>query len=159
MRSYVLKNSNVFSYKRLVENFWAPVTISYGFDTRTTAIRVITPPTCDTSASRIEVRIPGADVNPYLALSALIGCGIYGIQNSLSLDIDPIQDNMSSAHLSKLTKNLRDATQIMMESNSIARQVLGDAFVDHYGKTRLHECDEWDQAVTDWEIKRYMESI
>jgi glutamine synthetase len=60
------------SYKRLVENFWAPVNVSYGFENRTTAIRIIAPPTCDPKATRIEIRVPGADVNPHLVMAVTL---------------------------------------------------------------------------------------
>ena len=146
------------SYKRLVENYWAPLTVSYGFDNRTTSLRIIAPPTCPPEATRIEVRVPGADVNPYLAVAAIIACGMHGLNQKLPLDILPQLGN-DSGNAEPLPRSLQDATAKMMAPGSVARIVLGDAFVDHYGSTRLHECRIWNTAVTDWELKRYMETV
>lgn len=117
--------------------------MSYGVQDRNAAVRLIRG-----QSSRIEVRVPGADVNPYLAISALIACGLHGIQNKLK----PVVGE-------RLPRNLADATAKIMERDSVARTVLGDGFVDHYGATRLNEVRVWNTAVTDWELKRYMETV
>ncbi|KAI8924312.1 hypothetical protein BC831DRAFT_513490 [Entophlyctis helioformis] len=155
---------NINSYKRLVENFWAPLTVSYGIENRTTAIRVILPPTCSASASRIEVRVPGADSNPYLVAAAIIGCGMHGLKTRLALPFPPASTDAASPpsagakHDEPLPRSLQEATARMMAPDSMARRVLGDGFVDHYGATRIHECRLWSTAVTNWELKRYMET-
>jgi glutamine synthetase len=85
----------------------------------------------------------------------------YGIENKLELYIPASLGLDKSGKLpgERLPKTLKEATLKMMEKGSLARLILGDAFVDHYAATRLHECREWDTAVTDWELTRYMETI
>ncbi|KAH6575122.1 hypothetical protein BASA50_001611 [Batrachochytrium salamandrivorans] len=148
------------SYKRLVENYWAPLTVSYGMENRTTAIRIIGPPISSPSATRIEVRVPGADVNPYLAVAAILACGLDGIRKQLPLPFPPADGNvMSDMQTERLPRTLLDAVQAMTAAGSMARRVLGDEFVDHYAATRMHEWRLWSSAVTDWELKRYMETV
>ncbi|KAL2920206.1 hypothetical protein HK105_200274 [Polyrhizophydium stewartii] len=147
------------SYKRLVENVWAPLTVSYGLENRTTSIRVIAPPTCPPSATRIEVRVPGADVNPYLAVAAIVACGLHGVEGGMALPFPPARGDVTAADFAPLPRTLIDATRLMMAPDSVARKVLGDDFVEHYGATRLHEWRLWSRAVTNWELKRYMETV
>ncbi|KAI8914864.1 glutamine synthetase [Powellomyces hirtus] len=146
------------SYKRLVENYWAPVTVSYGIENRTSAIRIITPPTCPKSATRLELRVPGADVNPYLAIGACLAAGIHGVKKKLVPKFPPMTGN-DPAGAERLPRTLKEATDKMMAKGSVAREILGDAFVEHFGKTRLHEWKQWETAVTNWEVKRYMETV
>lgn len=146
------------SYKRLVENFWAPVTVSWGLEHRIASIRLIAPPMGSAKSTRFEIRTPGADVEPHLALAAIYALGLRGIQKKLELTVEPMGQS-SPDKFERLPKTLRSATEKFMAKDSLAREVLGDAFVDHYGETRLHECREWDDAVTNWEVERYMETI
>lgn len=141
------------SYKRLVENYWAPVTVSFGFENRTSSLRIICPPYCEPDATRIEIRVPGADVNPYLALAAILGSVLYGIENNLELNIEPSVKDKVRLTGERLPRNLKEATNKMAEENSPARKILGNIFVDHYCATRYHECKEWDQAITNWEVR------
>lgn len=142
------------SYKRLVENFWAPVTVSWGLEHRAASIRLIAPPTSKPGATRFEVRVPGADANPYLVYSAILACGIRGIEKKLKIPCPPLgkgEDVGSEADQGqRLAKSLRDAVDRFARKDSIAREVLGDDFVDHYAGTRDHEIRLWDEAVTDW---------
>ncbi|TPX66455.1 glutamine synthetase [Spizellomyces sp. 'palustris'] len=133
----------VNSYKRLVENYWAPTTTSYGLQNRTSAIRLIPP-------SRIEFRVPGADVNPYLAIAGCLAAGVWGIENELELKDVPVQ---------RLPGDLKEATIKMLEEGSVARKVLGDEFIEHFGGTRVAEWKEWCGTVTAWERIRYMETV
>ncbi|KAF8931585.1 hypothetical protein BGZ58_007544 [Dissophora ornata] len=160
---------NINSYKRLVENYWAPVTVSWGIESRVSAIRVIGPPQCDPKGTRIEMRVGGADINPHLAIAACLAIGLYGIKNKLPMPVGPTtteaeveisqgKDNVK-VKAERLPKSLKDSANAMLESNSIARQVLGDAFVEHYGATRLNEYRIWETAVTTWETKRYFELV
>ncbi|KAI8871163.1 glutamine synthetase/guanido kinase [Ramicandelaber brevisporus] len=148
---------NVNSYKRLVEGYWAPVNVNWGIEQRTAAVRIIVPPVCSPEATRVEVRVPGSDINPHLAIAAILGCGLRGIELGLELPAAVGTAAYNADTVPKLAKNLLDATECMLESGSIARQVLGDAFVDHYGATRKHEWGLWSRAVTNWEISRYLE--
>ncbi|KAI5795521.1 hypothetical protein EDC01DRAFT_52876 [Geopyxis carbonaria] len=147
------------SYKRLVENFWAPVTVSWGLEHRAASVRLIAPPTAAPSATRFEFRTCGADANPHYVLAAILGCGIRGIKKKLPMTIQPLGKGQETGGGEKLARNLGEAVQKMVETDSVARQVLGDAFVDHYAGTRRHEVKLWEQAVTDWEVKRYMETV
>lgn len=144
------------SYKRLREGAWAPVSVSWGFDNRTSAIRVVG----DTIMSkRIEMRLPGADVNPYLAMAASLASGLYGIKHKLKLEIPETKGNAyEHNNLTKLPTNLSEATQIM-KSSAIAKELFGNEFVAHFCATREWECKEYAKAVTSWELKRYFEII
>ncbi|MDE3235980.1 MAG: glutamine synthetase [Bacteroidota bacterium] len=146
----------VNSYKRLVEGAWAPTTVTWGFDNRTTAIRVLNN---KEKYARIEMRVPGADTNPYLALAASLASGLYGIKHKLNLDIAP---TYGSGYEHKkdgvLPANLLAATTAMQQS-AIAKELLGEAFVHHFTQTRIWEWKQFAKHVTDWELKRYFEII
>lgn len=144
------------SYKRLVEGAWAPTTITWGYDNRTTALRVI-----NTSAAytRLETRVPGSDTNPYLAMAAALASGLYGIQHKLSLDTPATSGNgYEATGNGHLPKGLFEAATAM-EASPIAKELFGEAFVAHFTATRLWECRQQAKAVTDWELKRYFEII
>jgi glutamine synthetase len=151
------------SYKRLVENFWAPVTVSWGLEHRAASIRLIAPPTAKPSATRFEVRVPGADVNPHYVLAACLALGFRGVEKKLPLTLPPLgkgEDVGGEADPGeRLAKTLREAVTKFMAEGSIAREVLGDEFVEHFGGTREHEIRLWDEAVTDWEVRRYIETV
>ncbi|KAI8804121.1 glutamine synthetase/guanido kinase [Cladochytrium replicatum] len=151
---------NINSYKRLVENYWAPITVSYGFENRTAAIRLIVPPTCSPSSARIEIRVPGADANPYFALAAILACGLRGIRNGLDLTTPPLEGDAVGAGLfPRLPSSLREATSVMAAEGSVAREALGDDLIDHYAATRVHEARLYERAVTSWELQRYIETV
>lgn len=153
----------VNSYKRLVENFWAPVTVSWGLEHRAASIRLIAPPTASPKATRFEVRVPGADTNPYLVLAAIVGCGWRGVEKKLEIPIPPLgkgQDVGGSADKGeRLAKTLQEATKRFKRKESVAREVFGDLFVEHYAGTREHETRLWEEAVTGWEVRRYIEMV
>ena len=151
------------SYKRLVENFWAPVTVSWGLEHRAASIRLIAPPTASAKATRFEIRTCGADANPSLVLATIVALGWRGIQKKLEVKLPPLgkgQDVGGSADKGeRLPKSLKESTAKFMAPGSVAREIFGDEFVEHYGGTREHELRLWDEAVTDWEIKRYIETV
>ncbi|MDB5062951.1 MAG: glutamine synthetase, partial [Mucilaginibacter sp.] len=144
------------SYKRLVEGAWAPTTITWGMDNRTTALRVInTTP----GYTRLETRIPGSDTNPYLAISAALASGLYGIKNKLTLNIAPTVGNgYQDKSNGSLHANLFDAATAMQNS-AIAKELFGEGFVQHFTQTRLWEHRQYAKSVSDWELKRYFEII
>lgn len=146
----------VNSYKRLVENFWAPVTVSWGLEHRAASIRLIAPPTSKPGATRFEVRVPGADANPFYVLAAILALGWRGVEKKLELKQPPLgkgQDVGGKADPGvRLAKSLKEATERFMRPESVAREVFGDEFVEHYGGTREHEIRLWDEAVTDWYV-------
>ena len=146
----------VNSYKRLVEGFWAPTRMTWGVDNRTCAFRILN---SSPSATRVEIRVPGSDVNPYLALSAILAAGYEGIQNEMELKSLPISGNAYEDETSeKLASNLLDATK-RFESSEVAHRSLGENFVKHFAGTRHWEWRESQKAITDWELKRYFEII
>lgn len=145
----------VNSYKRLTKGAWAPTCVSWGIDNRTTAFRVINK---NMPSTRIEARVPGADVNPYLAIAASLASGLYGIQNNLSLDIPPVTGNGYDAKSELFASNLGDATAIMKHSK-VAESLFGKPFVEHFTLTREWEWEQFNKKVTDWELNRYFEII
>ncbi|KAK3290302.1 uncharacterized protein B0H64DRAFT_62487 [Chaetomium fimeti] len=151
------------SYKRLVENFWAPVTVSWGLEHRAASIRLIAPPTAKPGATRFEVRVPGADANPYYVMAAILALGWRGVEKKLAFPCPPLGKGEdvggSSDTGARLAKTLREANDRFTREGSIAREVFGDEFVEHFGGTRAHEIRLWDEAVTDWEMKRYIETV
>jgi glutamine synthetase len=146
----------VNSYKRLVDGYWAPTKSTWGVDNRTTAFRVIPG---NPKSTRLEARITGSDINPYVALAALLASGLYGIEKNLNLTQKPI---VGSAYMDKTTerlpRNLQESTQKLSQSK-IARELLGEEFVDHFVKTREWEWRQFQDSVTHWELKRYFEII
>ncbi|KIW57160.1 hypothetical protein PV05_05751 [Exophiala xenobiotica] len=153
----------VNSYKRLVENFWAPVTVSWGLEHRAASIRLIAPPTASAKATRFEIRVCGADSNASLVLATIVALGWRGIEKKMEIPLPPLSKGEDvggdSDKGERLPKNLKESTARFMAKGSIAREVFGDEFVEHYGGTREHECRLWDEAVTDWEVRRYIETV
>jgi glutamine synthetase len=146
----------VNSYKRLVDGFWAPVKPTWGLDNRTASFRVIAG---SPKATRLETRCPGADVNPYLAMAAVIAAGLHGVEKGLKLTTPPITGtNQGAENIPRAPRSLIRSTHNFKES-AIARDWLGDTFVDHFAATREWEHRQWQDAVTDWELKRYFEII
>ncbi len=144
------------SFKRLVEGAWAPTTLTWAIDNRTTALRAL--PGSATS-TRLETRVPGSDVNPYLAMSAAVASGLYGIEKGLKLEQPATVGNgYEDFSNGTLPKDLNEATQLMKHSD-IAKELFGEGFVDHYTRTREWEWREFGKTVTDWELKRYFEII
>jgi glutamine synthetase len=144
------------SYKRLVDGFWAPVKPTWGLDNRTASFRVIAG---SPKATRLETRCPGADVNPYLAMAAVIAAGLHGVEKGLKLTAPPITGtNQGAEHIPRAPRSLIESTRVFQKSD-IARDFLGDTFVDHFAATRDWEHRQWQDAVTDWELKRYFEII
>ncbi|MBL7714395.1 MAG: glutamine synthetase [Bdellovibrionales bacterium] len=144
------------SYKRLVDGYWAPTKVTWGVDNRTVALRVIP---SGAKATRLETRVPGSDVNPYLGIAAALGAGLYGMEKKLELKHAPIQGNGYTAPgTTKLPGSLQEATDRMAESK-VAKEIFGEKFVGHFAETRYWEWKKFHAAVTSWEMKRYFEII
>jgi glutamine synthetase len=144
------------SYKRLVDGYWAPVKPTWGLDNRTASFRVIAG---SPKATRLETRCPGADINPYLAMAAVLAAGLHGVEKGLKLTAPPITGtNQGADDVPRAPRSLLLATQAFRQSD-VARDWLGDTFVDHFAATREWEYRQWQDAVTDWELKRYFEII
>ena len=144
------------SYKRLIEGAWAPTTLTWGIDNRTVALRILNG---SASSCRVETRVVGSDVNPYLAMAACLASGLYGIKNKLTLEQPATVGNGYQDYSNgSIPHNLIDATN-QMKSSPIATALFGKTFVDHFVQTREWEWRQHLKAVTDWEYKRYFEII
>ena len=149
--------STVNSYSRLVPGFWAPTEATWGVENRTCALRVIPG---SPSSQRVEYRVAAADINPYLAMAAALGSGLWGIENRIEPDA-PISGNAYAAALAPeraLPRTLSEAADRFAASKA-ARDLFGDVFVDHYAMSRHWEEREFRRAITDWELARYFEII
>ena len=147
----------VNSYSRLIPGYWAPTSATWGIENRTTALRVIRG---GSSSQRVEYRIAAADINPYIALAAAIGSGLWGIEHLIEPDA-PLEGNSydrQHAPARRLPATLYEAAERLAASTS-ARAVFGDEFVEHYAATRQWEEREFRKAITDWELSRYFEII
>jgi glutamine synthetase len=146
----------VNSYKRLVDGFWAPVKPTWGIDNRTATFRVLPG---SPKSTRLETRAPGADMNPYLAIAAILAAGLDGVEKRLKLTTKPVTGtNVGAENIPRAPRTLIETTRIFRESE-VARDWFGDEFVDHFAATREWEWRQWLDAVTDWELKRYFEII
>ena len=144
------------SYKRLVEGAWAPTTLTWGVDNRTVALRVLPG---SKKSCRLETRVIGADVNPYLAMAGCLAAGLYGIKHKLELKQPATMGNgYKDFSNGTLPRTLEEATANMKQSG-IAKEILGEGFVAHFVQTREWEWKQHLKAVTDWEYKRYFEII
>lgn len=146
----------VNSYKRFVSGSWAATHANWGIDNRTTALRVIPG---GAKSTRLETRVPGADTNPYLAIAAALAAGLYGIEQKLPLGLPPVE---GSAYETSSGFNLPTdlgAAAGAMEVSGAAAELLGEAFAEHFVSTRKWEWLQYQQAVTDWERRRYLEII
>ncbi|WP_375779329.1 glutamine synthetase family protein [Bradyrhizobium sp. ma5] len=151
----VLAAPNFNSYKRLVPGCWAPTCPSWGVDNRSCAVRVIP---ADPSAHRLEYRLAGADINPYLALSCAIGSGILGIEENAALPASIVGDaSEKTCHPSGgLPQSLSEATHRFAQSLA-AIDVFGDRFVEAFSCSRRWEWEAVQHRVTDFERQRYFE--
>ena len=143
----------VNSYKRYAAGSWAPTTLAWGNDNRTCGFRVVG----HGKARRVETRIPGGDVNPYLAFAALIASGLHGIEQGLEAP-PPLEGNAYESDAERFPSTLRDAIAAL-ETGTMARAAFGDQVVDHYLNYARTEQGLFDRFVTDWERKRYFERI
>jgi glutamine synthetase len=143
----------VNSYKRFAKGSFAPTRIIWSVDNRTAAYRL-----CGegSKAIRVECRIPGSDMNPYLAQAAMLAAGIRGIEEKLALQpafAGDAYEDTSSAHI---PRNLRDAKDAL-HGSTMLRAAMGDDVIDHYVRAAEWELEEFDRVVTDWEIARGFE--
>ena len=144
------------SYKRLVEGAWAPTTLTWAVDNRTTALRVLSG---SSTSTRLETRVVGSDSNPYLAMAGCLASGLYGIKNKLKLKTAAtIGNGYADKKNGVLPRNLWEASQTMKES-PVAKELFGEQFVAHFTGTREWEWKQFAKVVTDWELKRYFEII
>ena len=147
----------VNSYTRLVPGYWAPTAATWGIENRTCALRVIQG---GAHSQRVEYRIAAADINPYLALAAAIGSGLWGIEHRIEPD-EPVTGNAYECKLGperQLPRTLSEAADRLKRSEA-AQKLFGKPFVEHFAASREWEEREFRRAVTDWELARYFEII
>jgi glutamine synthetase len=145
---------NINSYKRYAALSFAPTTVAWGHDNRTCALRVIG----HGASRRIECRVAGADVNPYLALSALIAAGLHGVEAGLEPEPALEGNAYEATERPQVPATLRDARDLFAQS-TIARDAFGQDVVDHYLNNARVELEAYDAAVTDWERFRGFERL
>jgi glutamine synthetase len=150
-----LYSPTINAYKRYVPGVWAPLTASWGVENRTCAIRAIPG---GPSSTRLEYRQTAADINPYIAMAACLAAGLHGIDQKLEPPPASKGDASFRTDLAALPRTLKEATASLAKSET-ARAILGEGFVDHYVRTREWEVRQYERAVTDWELRRYFESI
>jgi glutamine synthetase len=143
---------NINSYKRFAVDTLAPTAIAWGLDNRC-AIRLLG----EDQSARVENRVPGGDVNPYLACAAMIAGGLYGLDHDLELGVG-LTGNVHSSDFPTIPRTLREARQAFA-SSQIARAAFGDDVVDHYTTVADVELDAFDAVVTDWERRRSFERM
>ncbi|MEV8615522.1 glutamine synthetase family protein [Amycolatopsis sp. NPDC051373] len=144
---------NINSYKRFVRGSFAPTAVAWGTDNRTCALRVVG----HGDSLRVENRVPGGDVNPYLAVAALIAAGLHGIENELPLEPE-FTGNAYGSDKPTVPTTLGEAADVLTGSR-IAREAFGDDVVDHYLNAARVEREAFEKAVTDWELVRGFERL
>jgi glutamine synthetase len=147
----------VNAYTRLIPGFWAPTDATWGIENRTTALRVIPGPA---KSQRVEFRLGSADANPYIALAAALGAGLYGIAHEL----EPTAMVTGNAYEQEQPKELSLPVDLAtaaaaLRDSAAAREYFGAGFVEHYAASREWEYREFRRHVTDWELSRYFEII
>ncbi|MBP2324687.1 glutamine synthetase [Kibdelosporangium banguiense] len=144
---------NINSYKRFVPGSFAPTAVAWGEDNRTCALRVVG----HGESLRVENRVPGGDVNPYLAVAALVAAGLHGIENELPLE-QVFTGNAYDSDKPHVPSTLRDAAELLGKSE-LARAAFGDEVIEHYLNAARVELAAYDAAVTDWEKVRGFERL
>jgi len=144
---------NINSYKRYVPGSFAPTSVRWGVDNRSCALRLVG----HGHSLRVENRTPGGDVNPYLAVAAMIAAGLHGIDNELPLE-PAFAGNAYTDTSSRVPETLREALELWGKSD-LVRQSFGDEVTEHYGNYARVELAAYDAAVTDWELQRCFERM
>jgi glutamine synthetase len=144
---------NINSYKRFVEGSFAPTAVKWGRDNRTCALRLVG----HGPSLRLENRVPGGDVNPYLACAALVAGGLYGIDHELELE-DAFGGNAYHVDAQHVPATMQEALELW-EGSAIAREAFGEDVVDHYANMARVELKSFNAAVTDWERYRSFERM
>ncbi|GAA4425880.1 glutamine synthetase family protein [Actinokineospora soli] len=144
---------NINSYKRFAAGSFAPTAIAWGTDNRTCSLRVVG----HGESRRVENRVPGGDVNPYLAVAAMVAAGLHGIENGLEPE-EEFRGNAYESDKPRVPATLRDAAEALRTS-ATARAAFGDDVVDHYCNAARVELAAFDAAVTDWELARGFERL
>ena len=143
----------VNSYKRFKAGTFAPTKAVWSLDNRTAGYRICAD---GTKSVRIECRVGGSDLNPYLGLAALLAAGMDGIERELALEAPFVGDAYGARRVRVIPETLRDAATAMKRSKML-RAAFGDEVIDHYHRAAMWEQEEYDRHVTDWEVARGFE--
>ncbi|WP_405719533.1 glutamine synthetase family protein [Streptomyces sp. NBC_00046] len=144
---------NINSYKRFQPGSFAPTAVAWGHDNRTCSLRVVG----HGRSRRFENRLPGGDVNPYLATAGLVAAGLYGVEHELALP-EVCTGNAYTAEYEQVPTTLREAADLW-EASPIAKEAFGEEVVAHYLNMARVELTAYDAAVTDWELRRSFERL
>jgi len=156
MREFTLMYApNINSYKRFQPGSFAPTAVRWGTDNRTCALRVVGH---SPNALRFENRVPGGDVNPYLAIAAMAAGVLYGIDNGLDLEDAFAGNAYTDTTAPHVPRTMREAAALW-EAGGVAREAFGDEVVEHYANNARVELAAFDAAVTDWELQRGFERL
>jgi len=154
MREFTLLYApNINSYKRFVEDSFAPTAVAWGHDNRTCALRVVG----KGHGMRVENRVPGGDVNQYLAVAGMLASGLHGIEHEFEL-ADPLLGNAYASEVERVPTTLREAADLF-EQSELAHEVFGHAVVEHYVHAARVEVKAYESVVTDWERVRGFERL
>jgi glutamine synthetase len=144
---------HINSYKRFAPGSFAPTAVAWGHDNRTCSLRVVG----HGQAKRLENRLPAADVNPYLAIAAMIAAGLHGIESELSLE-PPFEGNAYESDKPHVPRTMYEARDLFAGSE-VARNAFGQEVVDHYLNRARIELEAFEATVTDWERYRGFERL
>ena len=145
---------NINSYKRFCPGTFAPTKAIWSLDNRTAGYRLCG---AETKGIRMECRVGGSDLNPYLAFAALLAAGIKGIEEKLELEAEFVGDAYApNSDVQEIPTTLRAATEVL-DNSKMLRGAFGNDVIDHYVHAARHEQSEYDRRVTDWEISRGFE--
>ncbi|HLR83696.1 MAG TPA: glutamine synthetase, partial [Nocardioidaceae bacterium] len=154
MRDFTLLYApNINSYKRFADASFAPTTVGWGHDNRTCAVRLVG----QRAGARMENRVPGGDVNPYLSVAAMLAGGLHGIENGLELEPETTGNAYTSGKPT-VPSTLQEAYDAFVSSD-VARKAFGDDVVDHYARMGEVELQAYNAVVTDWELRRGFERM
>ncbi len=152
-----MASPTINSFSRLIPGFWAPIDANWGIDNRTCSLRAILG---SEKSQRVEYRVTAADINPYIAGAAALGSGLWGIANKIDPG-PPMEGNAYDQEFPperRFPGTLEEAAR-RLKASTVARELFGDVFVDHYAATRIWESNEFKKHITDWELNRYFEII
>lgn len=150
----VMYAPTINSYKRYMSSSWAPTKLVWSKDNRTAGFRIVG----SDKNLRIECRIPGADVNPYLAFAASLASGLEGIKSRINPNYDGEGNAYAIEHAPTVPMTLKESVELFQNSE-FAKQTFGSDVVEHYAHYFRNECLKYEKEVTDWERKRYFEQI
>ena len=143
------------SYKRFMAGTFAPTKAVWSKDNRTAGYRLCGE---ETKGIRVECRVGGSDLNPYLAMAALLAAGIDGIEKKMELEPAFVGDAYGGKDIREIPKTLRDATTLL-DGSELLRSTFGNDVIDHYVRAAQWEQEEYDRRVTDWEVARGFERV